>query len=190
MTQDIIKLSATFLGLDDVVTYLSITSDDSPSDEVAAKINQLIIFTNYIVREITREYYPLKHEETVTSSDEGVISFTSLSKSAVAIKDVKNCLGLSVKYSIYPEFINVDNANAKYNVFYNYAPEAIESIEDDIELPFGLDYFIVCYGIASEYALSKGLYEEANMWESKFINSLKNLNTRYTEKRFKCKRLK
>lgn len=190
MTQDIIKLAATFLGLDDVTAYLSSTSEEDPTTEVAAKINQLIIFTNYILREITREYYPLKHEEIITSSDEGIISFNNLSKTATAVKDVKNRLGLSVKYNTYPEYIKVESANAEYKVFYNYSPEPIEEISDDIELPFGLDYFIVCFGIASEYALSKGLYEEANMWESKFINSLKNLNTRYAEKRFKCKRLK
>jgi len=189
MTKNILKLTATFLGLDDVNTYLADTTQ-TPSSEVTKTINELIVFTNYVMREITREYYPLKTTETVVSNENKIIAFSTLSKTITVISDVKNCTGLSVKYALYPDHIEVGNANQEYTLFYSYCPNAISTLQDTLKLPLGLDYFIVCFGVASEYCLAKGLYEEAAMWENRFINSLKNVNGKTGEKRFKARRLK
>ena len=189
MTKNILKLTSTFLGLDEVNTYLSDTST-TPSSEVTNTINQLINFINYIMREITREYYPLKTSETVSSDNDRVINFNTLTKTITAIDDVKNRAGLSVRYSLYPDHIKMENANTEYTLFYSYSPSAISTIQDSLKLPLGLDYFVVCFGVASEYCLSKGLYEEAGMWENRFINSLKSIKGRFGEKRFKTRRLK
>ena len=189
MTKNILKLTATFLGLDDVTTYLSDTTL-TPSSEVLKDINQLIIFTNYVLRELTRDYYPLKYNETKTSNQNSEIAFNTLSKTAISINEVKNKLGLSARYTLFPDHITLENPNTEYTIFYNYCPAAISTISDSLTLPLGLDYFIVCYGVASEYSLSKGLYEEASMWENRFINSLKSIKGKVGEKRFSTRRLK
>ena len=189
MTNNIIKLTSTFLGLDDVLTYLTDTSA-TPTAEVTTTINQLIVFTNYVMREITRDYFPLKTSETVTSDENAVVNFEDLTHTITAVNDIKNCTGLSVRYTLYPDYIKLDNPNQQYTIFYNYCPDAVSSMQDTLSLPLGLDYFVVCYGVASEYCLSKGLYEEAGMWENRFINSLKSINGKFGEKRFKTRRLK
>lgn len=190
MTKDILKLASTFLHLDDAVEFLSSSESQEPSAEVKNQINQLIIFTNYIIREITKDYFPLYYKETISSDQDGKIYFNKLSKTAIRIKDVKNFLDLSCHYEIYPEYLKLENANTEYKIFYSYVPKQIKSINDEAELPFGVDYFIVCYGVACEFALSCGLYEESEMWESKFINSLKSLKNQIGERRFFARRLK
>lgn len=188
MTKDIIKLSATFLGLTDVLDYIKNPSTQ-PSTEVSNKIEDLLLFTNYILREITKSYFPLLCEEEVTSSTSCEIPFSSLSQSAVAIKSIKNGLGQKVTFNLYPNFIKVGTPSSKYMVSYNYVPEKIQTIDQALELPLGLGYEVVAYGVASEYALSKLLYSEADMWESRFKNSLENVKNRAGDRRFFSRRL-
>lgn len=190
MTKEILKLSATLLGLEDVVTFLNQSSNDTPNTEILEKINELIVFTNYIVREVTKDYYPLSYDEKVRSDDQCQIYFNKLSKNAIAIKDIKNDSKLSVTFNLYPEYIKVGSPNANYSILYNYVPECIQSYSQPFTLPLGLDYFVICYGVASEYALSKLLYGEADMWESKFKNALENIKSRVGERRFLARRLK
>lgn len=192
MTKEIIKLTATLLGLDDVVNYLlnENTTETEPLDEVATKINDLLVFTNYVIREVTKDYYPLSYEEKVSSDNQCQIYYNTLSKNAIAIKDIKNNSNLSVTFNLYPDYIKVGSPNSVYKIFYNYVPECLQSINQEISLPMGLDYFIICYGVASEYALSKLLYNEAEMWETKFKNSLENIKSRVGERRFFARRLK
>lgn len=190
MTKDILKLSSTLLGLDDVVEYLNSNQEEAPSEEVSEKINQLLVLTNYILREITKEYYPLSYEEVIFSDSNCQIFYSNFSKRVIAIKDIKNESNLSVTFNLYPEFIKVGCPNAQYFVSYNYTLESIQNINQHLTLPLGLDYFIVCYGIASEYALSKLLYNEAEMWDNKFRNSLERIKSKTGERRFFARRLK
>lgn len=188
MTKDIIKLSATFLGLTDVLDYLK-NPVITLSTETENKIEDLILFTNYVVREITKNYMPLLTEEEATSNKSCEIHFTNLSKNAIAIKNIKNGLGQKVTFNLYPTFIKVGFPETKYMITYNYTPEKIQNIDQTLELPFGLGSEIVAYGVASEYALSKLLYNEADMWESKFKNSLENIKVKAGDRRFFARRL-
>lgn len=190
MTKDILKLTSTFLHLDDTLAYLSSSKNEEPTDEVKNQINQLLIFMNYVIREITKDYFPLYSKETISSDQDGKIYFNKLGRTAIRIKDVKNFLDLSCHFEIYPEYLKLENANTEYKIFYSYVPKTIKTIDEEAELPFGLDYFIVCYGIASEFASSCGLYEEAEMWESKFLSALKSVKSQIGERRFFARRLK
>lgn len=190
MTKEILKLSATFLGLDQTAEYLSSDKSQEPSDEVKQQINQLIIFMNYVIREITKDFFPLVQKETITSDQDGKIHFSKLKRKATQIKDVKNFLDLSCHFEIFPEFLKVENPNTEYKVFYAFSPKNVQTLDDEIELPFGIDYFVICFGIASEYALVNGLNDEAEMWESKFKAELKSIKSRTGERRFFARRLK
>ena len=190
MTKEILKLTATLLGLDDVITYLSDNETSTPSQETQNKINELLAYLNYVTREVTKEYYPLSHSEIVFSDDQCQIHFNKLSYKAISIKHIKNEYGLNVTFNLYPEFIKVGVPNKAYEIKYNFVPENITHIDQQLNLPIGLDYFVLCYGVASEYALAKLLYNEAEMWESKFKNSLENIKSRIGERRFFARRLK
>ena len=190
MTKDIIKLSALLLGLDDVVDYISANQPEAPSKQTQEKIDMLITYLNYILREITKEYYPLYHSEVISSDHQCQIKYTSFTYTPNSIKDIKNSQGDSVTFNLYPEFAKVGFPNANYLVEYSYSPNKISNLFNHLALPIGLEYFIICYGIASEYALSQLLYSEAEMWESKFRNGLKSFKSNKGERRFFARRLK
>ena len=189
MTKDILKLSATFLGLDEVVEYLN-TPNTTPNQEVSEKLNQLLVYTNYIIREITKEYYPLSTSELLLSDDNCQIYYTNFQEQPIGIKDIKNTSNLSVTFNLYPEYVKVGTPNSEYLVKYNFIPKPIKTIDQNFNLPIGLDYFIISYGVASEYCLSKLLYNEAELWESKFKNSLERIKSRIGDRRFYARRLK
>jgi len=189
MTQEIIKLSATLLGLDDIIAYLNDTTIPL-DDDSKRKMDDLLLYLNYILREITKEYYPLSHEEIVSSDNQCQIFFKNFSKTPIAIKDVKDDSNNSVTFNLYPEFIKIGKPLSRYLVKYNYLLPKITSINDKLILPIGLEPFIICYGIASEYTLSKLLYNESEMWESKFKTSLENIKSRIGERRFFARSLK
>lgn len=190
MTNEILKLTSTFLGLDKTTEYLVSDRSQEPDDETKQQINQLLIFMNYVLREITKNHFPLSQKETISSDQDGKIYFSKLKRTAIQIKDVKNFLDLSCHFEIFPDHLKVDNANTEYKIFYSFAPKTVNSLDDEVELPFGVDYFVVCFGIASEFALLKGLYEESQMWESKFNSELKSIKSRSGERRFFARRLK
>lgn len=188
MTKDIIKLTATMLGLDSVIEYLD--GKIEADDEINKTINELLIYTSYILREITKDYYPLSETEELFTNESCEINFSDFSKNVIAIKDIKNELNMSVEFNLYPTYVKLGTPNSKYTITYNYTLPKVTDINDEINLPFDLDYFVVCYGVASEYALSKLLYDEADMWQAKFKNSLENIKSRVGERRFFSRRLK
>lgn len=219
---NIIKLTATLLGLNDVISYIDnlkseeldslnqsnqtlatslpsndedilITNDagqESQPSVVENKISQLITFANYVLREITKEYFPLRTLETLKSDEDGLIYFSDLSKKVASISNVKNCLGFKVNFMVYPEYIKLERPNSEYIVYYNYYLEPANSLNSALTLPLGLDYYVVSYKLASEYALANLLYSEAELWESKFRKALENINSRGRERRFTSQILK
>lgn len=188
MTKDIIQLSALFLGLTDVNDYLK-QPETTPSSDTLDKLEDLLLFTNYVLREVTKNYYPLTTEETLYSNNQCEIEYSSLSKTAIAIKGLVNQTGHSVTFNLYPNYIKVGTPNSKYKITYNYTPNKIKTINEPLTLPLGLDYVVISYGVASEYALSRLLYSEADMWESKFKNALENIKSRSGDRRFFARRL-
>lgn len=189
MTKDILLLSATMLGLDDVIMHLSQPEPADADDEVKTKENELIAYLNYVVSQIVKEFMPLSNCEKVCSDSSCQIMYDKLSKQAVSIRMV-SLYGRQVTFNLYPEYLKVGRPNQEYEVFYNYVPEKVKDLTDNLELPLGLSEFVICYGIASEYALSKLLYDEANMWQDKYKNALENLTCRSKERRFYARKLK
>lgn len=188
MTKEILKLSATFLGLYDVVSFLN-NPTTNISDKVQKELDELLIYMNYVLREVTKEYYPLSTEEELYSNDQCEINFSNFTKNIISIKNVIN-ENLPSTYNIYPSYIKVGKPNSKYSISYNYVIDAIKDINSIFILPLGLEPFIISYGIASEYATSKLQYDEANMWESKFKNALQSLKFKVSERKFNSRRLK
>lgn len=188
MTKDIIKLSATLLGLTDVIDQIEEPTNNT-AKETSDKIEDLILFTNFVVREITKNYLPLSHTENIYSNENCQIPFINFSKTPIAIKSIKNQSYQPVTFNLYPSFVKVGFPNQQYQITYNYIPNKIETIEQKLDLPFGLGYETVSYGVASEYALSRLLYDEADMWEGKFKNSLENIKSKHGERRFYSRRL-
>ena len=189
MTKDILKLSAIFLGLQDVLDYIENPSADNVDNQTLNDFNLLLTFINYISREVTKDYFKLSHQEKISSNNQCEIPYENLSKLAISINFIEDD-NYRCTFNLYPNYIKVGKPNTEYQINYNYIPSPITSIDDTLTLPLGLDSFVIAYGVACEFATVKQLYNEANMWESMFKNSLKNLKPKFKERFFKTRKLK
>ena len=92
--------------------------------------------------------------------------------------ELKGSINQNVRYKAYPDYLEVIGHAKK--ITYSYLPEDL-TLTDDVEFYNGLSARIYAYGMASEFLLSDGLSEDAEIWEERFKESLFVLSRRRTE---------
>lgn len=185
MTKEILLLTLTLLGFDETRQALE---QGELMGEDAKRVNELLAYTNYVVREVTTKFCPLYECITLKSDDKCQIYYKDFDNEPIAIKWVKD--RFNETFNLYPEYIKVGKPENQYRICYEYTPKTAKTIDDEVHLPLGISFQTICYGVASEYTLSKLLYDEAAMWQDKFKNSLESTAMHLPERRFKARKLK
>ena len=166
----IIKLAAVYLQLEDILsldTFGGIVTE--PEANTTKNLELLVRCLNLVYNELASDYVPLKHtEEVVVETEE--IDINTLEKRLISVLALADKDGKNAKYKVYPTTIKV--ANGTYDIEYSYLPQEV-LLEDTIEA-FGskLTERIIAYGVASEYSLISGLFDEATLWKKRFLDSL------------------
>lgn len=170
-----IILAASALNLDGVL------ADDKLSD--TDKL--LIRCANNCLDEITAEYLPLKCDLKVTATG-GSIPYSLLGETVYDVLSVTDAQGNKVKFELMPSRIKVAR-DGEYTVrFCTRAPQ----LEPDGEVPVQLRLTprILSYGIAAEYLLVSGFYEEAVTYDTRFKDALKRAVFGGSEKKIRMRR--
>lgn len=179
--KDILLLTATILNRKDLVSFYNLNvSDDYLKSQEDSDI--LLSSYNILMEEIASETLKLTHLEKL-QVDNGVLSYSKFKYNPISIISVKNNENQDVNCKILPTEIKL-NENEVF-CEYSYIP-SLKGLEDDCEI---VGTFIpkttVAYGIATEFCLIKGMFEEAGVWHQKYVNGLNRLI-----KPKKCKKLK
>ena len=160
LVRDIIKAAALQIGLyEEIVAYYAGEKADF-KDEVAL----LLECFNHVENELALDYLPL-HEEEQVAAAQGVIFYDSLKKKATRVIKVTDLSGESVAYQLFPTKLKV--APGEYRVRYAYAP-SVKGLEDQTDFQLSVSERLFAYGIAAEYFLLKGAYQEASAWNVKY----------------------
>ena len=161
--KDIIKSAAVFLNLTDVTEYLGA---DSPAENTVTlnAIDSLTRLSNLVISELAASYVPMVCAETVTATD-GKIVFANLTHNVTRILSVKNQFGQDAEFKIYPEYIKV--FGTKYTVEYEYAP-ANYDLTDSVGFKNDVTAALLGYGVAAEYCVTQGRFEEAILWRKRY----------------------
>ncbi len=128
----------------------------------------LLRCANNCLDEITSEYLPLMSEKTVQSKD-GRIAYSELGTAVYDVKWVKKD-GNKVKFGLMPSYIDV-SCDGEYEVMFYTRPEQM-TLSDDVPETLHLTPRVISYGIAAEYLLVSGFYEEAVMYDRRFKDAL------------------
>ena len=156
--------AATELGIvDEVQAYI-----DGTSEEGQKQTELLLHCFNIVENELALDYLPLQAEDTF-STNTGVISYQQLLHSAVRILRVTNVDGESVKFFIYPEYLKTQPGEVK--VVYTYTPKT-KTLTEESDFVLYVSSRLFAYGMAAEYALATGLYEEAAIWDKKYKEAI------------------
>ena len=161
--KDIVKSAATFLNLTDVTEYLGANSPVGSAQTVSA-IDSLTRLSNLVISELAASYVPMVCIETVLATD-GKIVFANLTQNVTRIISVKNQFGYDAEFRLYPEYLKV--FGGEYTVEYEYAP-ANYGINDSVGFKSAVTAALLGYGVAAEYCVTQGRFEEAILWRKRY----------------------
>ena len=184
--KEIIKLTAIYLQMEEVLELSELGGEVTEPTELASKNLELLVrCLNLVYSEIASDYLPLKHCEDV-EVENSEITISALSKKLINVLSLVDLYDKSVKYKVYPTSIKVENGS--YKLEYSYMPEAV-TIESDVE-EFGgkLCERVFAYGVASEYSLISGLFDEATLWKKRFLDALLAVNSKKSEVKMPARR--
>ena len=161
--KDIIIAAATAIGVEnEVLTYLNGGTTDSKNVDV------LLECFNRVENELALDYLPLIVEEEMTSVS-GCIAYSDFAKSVVRVLKVEDEGGNSVPFRLYASYLKTQPGKLK--VVYTYTPEE-KKLAEATDFTLFVSERLFVYGIAHEYCLAAGLYEEARIWDKKYKDAV------------------
>ena len=164
LVKDVIKLASDFT--ENETLSAKIEKGTELSDDENQVANELEKCFNLVNNEIASEFVPIKKIEQVEVSN-GKILFSAFSSKPFKILYVKNSLGRKIKYKVFSDYIFA--LCKKAIVCYSTLPENL-TINDEFET--FLPERIYAYGVAREYYFLKTKFDDADIWEERFKNSL------------------
>lgn len=189
MLSEIIKNIALILDDQQVLDYLNynqmIEQEDGQEEAVKepTNIDMYITLINFVLTDIAQNFLCYKCTQDLLSDGQGQIKLADFLHVPCSIKCIKTDSGKKVKFYVTEDDLVVGEANKLFYVEYAYLPDALTSLDDSVLLPLGLDTKTLVYGVVSEYLATKMQYTEANIWELKFKQGLKNMMRRYRDLR-------
>ena len=167
--KSIVKLVASLLNRKDILSYLN--DGTLNNDSVTEEVNTLVDCYNIVAEELSTIYPKIIQSQKLTITD-GVLKYTQFIYSPVKILSVKDMDGNDVDCTILPTEIR---ANAsRVSIEYTYIPVKRKLDENSDFKSTPIKERVIAYGVATEFCLIKGSYEEASTWHDKYVNAVKN----------------
>ena len=162
--KNVIILVGRLLGLEKELE-LYFLGDENASTKT---IDQLLDCYYRVETELAVDSFPLETEDVYCSH--GEILFDDLECVPLRILSVTDEKGNTADAQITPMSIRV--ADGQYTIRYTYQPKR-KTEGDDVEFPAFVTENLLAYGVAAEYCLQAGLYEESALWKEKFEKAVR-----------------
>ncbi len=162
--KETILLAAGELGVEERVRdYL-----DGKGETGKRETEVLLRCFNLVENEVALDYLPLYCEDEV-DSETGFIAYSELTRPAVRVLGVADMWGNSAPFKLFPQYLKTQPGRVK--IVYTYTP-AEKTAEENSDFVLQASPRLFAYGIAAEYCLAAGLYEEAAVWDKKYKDAL------------------
>ncbi len=182
--KEILELALLFLNKEELLAYSPFGDETTLPTLEQTEIEHLKKCFNLVYNEIAMSYLPLVKTEDVVFIN-GVLAYDKLSKNITEIRKLY-ANGKNIPYSLEEDGIHANILCAQ--ITYNYAPAEL-SFEDEVFLFGGkLPERVLAYGIAMEYCLICGLYDDAEVWETRFYSGLRDATLKKSEIRLPSRR--
>lgn len=177
---DVIKEVANMLQLSNV--YSANFDADSFDTQTQKDINLIVSCINEVLCDIATDHLPLKKTETILVSG-GVYQLSNLSNTFHKLIEVKT----NKPYNVELENLYIENGT--YEITYSFLPDIYEFGDTIENFDTRLTMYALCFGVAAEYCLISGNYNESEMWNSRFESAMqvakrKNGLTKLKERRW------
>lgn len=178
--KDIILTAASELGIGEEMTaYYNATSTEGAEE---AKL--LLQCFNLVENELALDYLPLYAEDELQTKT-GKVDYALLDNAPVRILRVENEWGESVKFDLYADHLKTQPGLVK--VRYTYTPKK-KVISDSSDFTLQASERLIAYGIAAEYTLATGRFEDSAIWDKKYKAAINAAYTLQPGKRIRSRR--
>lgn len=162
--KEAIYTAAGMLGIEGRVReYLENGASDGKQDAEA-----LLRCFNAVESEIALDYLPLCAEDELVS-ETGVIEYSLLSNAAIRVVRVLDEGGNGAPFRLYPKYVKT--VPGKVRIVYAYAPKE-KTADENSDFLLYTSPRLFGYGMAAEYCLAAGLFEDAEVWDNKYKDAL------------------
>ena len=162
--KEVLLIAAAELGLYDTVRSYIEEQNETGKEETEA----LLRCFNLVENEVALDYLPLYAEEVV-ETDTGSVYYSQLSRSAVRVVKVTDEWDNDAPFRLFPEYIKTQGGRLK--IRYAYAPEK-KGIADESDYLTQVSPRLFAYGVAAEYCLALGIFEDAAVWDKKYKDAI------------------
>ena len=183
IVKEILKDCALLLDRDDLNTYLN---NGVADDYVTASKDASVLLNAYniVSQEISSEYLKLEYVETFSVKD-GRVSFEKFKYTPLIIRSVKDKKGNKIAYQIEQGSIYTNFNEIEVTYVYSFPKKSLNDLTGYELTP--ITSKILQYGTLTEYLLIKGLYEEASLYNSKYVDALSNAINKSRSQKVKCR---
>ena len=178
--KEVVLSAARLLGIEEeVAAYFADT------DTLGKKNAELLTTCFHLVEnELAIDYLPLINEETY-STETGQILYSWLQKRVLRVLEVRNLQGDSLPFKIFPKYLTTQPSTVC--VRYTFVPEE-KDVDGECEYGENVSKRLLAFGVATEYCLAMGLFEEAAVWDRKYKDAIESVRSLAPYKRISSRR--
>jgi len=165
---EVLESASLYLNLQEEFKDIFAQKEDI-DEEVNLHFEKLLKCLNIVVEDISSQYLTLKTIEEIQIDKNG-FEINKLSKRVNQILCLKSG-DTNIKFKIVDNKIICDFVG-KLDVEYSYYPKKLNR-KDDLDCFNGkVSLKTIAIGVASEYCFVCGFFDDAKIWEQRFLNSV------------------
>lgn len=176
--KECMELAAVHLGIEEPIATCFAGNGTAEDNK---KATLLLSCFNIVENELALDYFPLIAEDTL-KTDGGVVNFSALQNEAVRVTKVTDEWGNSATFQLFPSYLKTQPG--KVCVTYTYTPKK-KAMSGKSDFYTDVSVRLISYGMAAEYAMATGLFEDAAVWDKKYKEGI-----RAAYRLQKCERLR
>jgi hypothetical protein len=166
--REILSQAAFLLGKQELSDFFSGTETEATTTQLQQEADAFLRCYNMVENEVALDYLPLTTEQRL-ETESGKLVYTAFLRTPVSIVSVTDRYGNRLPYTVYPAYLRTKQGTAV--VTYSYAPTS-KTLSGESEFVARVSQNLLAFGVAGEYCLTKGMYEEAVVWDKKFRDAL------------------
>ncbi len=126
---------------------------------------------NMVENELALDYIPLFREDEMTVTN-GKILYSSFGSDVSRIVKVTDLEGRKLPFKLFATYLQVSGERVRVRYAYMPAAKVLSGVSD---FKTEVSERLFAYGMAAEYAMTTGLYEEAAVWDKKYKEGIEAL---------------
>ena len=137
----------------------------------------LINCLNVVLNDISTNYFEIKKTFQNSTTSKILLKNILGKYDLKEIISVKDMTGVETNYKISDGYILTEKAG--FTMEYTVFPLNVSSFDDEVSYwdNISLKSFVIAQGVVSEFYLIKGCFEESQIWERKFRQTMHNIVT-------------